>query len=45
MKKLFMMFEDLWVEAAFAEAGVCYADDLIGSARSLYRRPTHAHAA
>ncbi len=45
MKKLFIMFEDLWVAAAFAEAGVYYADDRTGSARSLCRRSAHAHAA
>ncbi len=45
MKKLFAMLEDLLVAAAFAEAGVYYADDRTESVRSLYRRPAHAHAA
>ena len=44
MKNFFMMLEEIWVAAAFAEASV-YDSQLITKARPVYRESAHLHIA
>jgi hypothetical protein len=43
MKKLFIMFEDLWVAVAFAEAGE-YESLRTGNVQPEYRETVRLHA-